>query len=149
MKKRLRRIFCCVIALIMTGSLVLPAYAIQPEGSDVMPLYNTYIKTTYAADIDDNLNLTTYASYTATSSVTRVDITTYVEKRNLLVFWEKVEIGQPNNEWTDICYGTNNYAYHSKQLSNSGTYRVTMVYEVYNGTTLMETVEERSGNINC
>ena len=150
MKKALRTAVSNLVVLLLTASLILPAYASHSDSqTDLEPKYATYIDTYCTADISDSLRLSTYASYAVTSEVTRVDITTFVEKRNLLVRWDRVDIGQPNNEWTDIRYGATNSVSHSKQLSSSGTYRVTVVFEVYNGTTLIETVEERSGNITC
>ena len=150
MKKALRKVVSGLVLLILIVSLVLPAYASHSDSqTSLEPMYATYIDTYCTANISDSLKLSTYASYAVTSEATRVDITTDVEKRTLLARWDRVDIGQPNNEWTDICYGTTNSTAHSKQLSSAGTYRVTVVFEVYNGTTLIETVEERSGNITC
>ena len=61
---------------------------------------------------------------------TKGEITTYVEKRTLGFFWTRVDIGQPNNQWVDVVY---DYLYdgtHTFQLSNQGTYRITVVYVI-------------------
>ena len=54
----------------------------------------------------------------------------YVQKRILGIFWKKVDIGCPNNIWTD---STSNYYYShvfSHTLTSTGTYRVTVTYTV-------------------
>ena len=61
---------------------------------------------------------------------TKGEITTYVEKKTLGLFWTRVDIGQPNNQWVDVVY---DYLYdgtHTFQLSNHGTYRITVVYVI-------------------
>lgn len=60
----------------------------------------------------------------------RIDVSLYVEKRILGLFWIKVNIGCDNNIWTD---STTNYYYSgsfSKNLTSTGTYRITVTYTV-------------------
>lgn len=54
----------------------------------------------------------------------------YVEKRVLGIFWTRVDIGTPNNVWTD---STSSYTYgeiFSTQLNSTGTYRITATFTV-------------------
>ena len=62
---------------------------------------------------------------------TRIEVELYVEKRVLGIFWSRIDIGTPNNVWTDA---VNAYQYNntfSTQLSSTGTYRVTVQFSVY------------------
>ena len=61
---------------------------------------------------------------------TKGEITTYIEKKTWGLFWKRVDIGEPNNEWYDVIY---NYVYagdHTFQLPSKGTYRITVVYVI-------------------
>lgn len=80
--------------------------------------------------------------------MTRVVITTYVEKRKALVTWERVDIGQPNNKWIDVIYGDGGSKSHSVQLPASGTYRVTAIFDIYAGSNLLDTVT-RTNKVTC
>lgn len=75
------------------------------------------------------------------SRITQIVVTTYVQKRTLLVIWTRVDIGTPNNEWVD--YGGNGDfdASHSAQMPAPGTYRVVATFDVYSGSTLLDSIE--------
>ena len=143
-KKGAVLLFACITLL----SAVAPSYAAQAEENSVSPAYAVVIDTSCDYIVSDDLTLYVACTYGAgaNSGVTRVDITAYVEKRNLLVLWDRVDINRPNNEWTCICYGLANSADFSAPLPSSGTYRVTYIMEVYQGTTLVETIEKRTDN---
>lgn len=119
-----------------------PAYAAEAQ-EELSPRYAVPIDVSLDVNISSSLMLYTTAEYaTYDPAVTRVVMTTYVEKRSLLVIWNRVDIGQTNNEWVDVGGMGTFDATHTVQLSNSGKYRVTTVYEVYNGSTLLDTIEE-------
>ena len=71
-------------------------------------------------------------NYTGNSSTTsKAVITTYIEKQFLFIFWTRVDIGTTDNKWTQT---VNNYRYtgtRTFKLPSTGTYRTTVVYEVY------------------
>ena len=151
MKKHIKKAMSLLFACIALLSAVVPTHAAQPEDNSVLPAYAVVIDTSchYTISPDSTLYVTCSYGAGANSGVTRVDITAYVEKRNLLVLWNRVDINQPNNEWTHICYGLSNEATFSASLPSSGTYRVTYIMEVYKGTTLVETIEGTTNNFNC
>ena len=146
-KKAMSLLFACITLL----SAIVPSYAAQPEDDSVSPAYAVAIDTSCDYTVSGDLTLYIACTYGvgADSGVTRVDITAYVEKRNLLFFWDRVDINQPNDEWTCICYGLSNSADFSTPLPSSGTYRVTYIMEVYQGTTLVETIKETSNSFTC
>lgn len=151
MKNHIKKVVLLLFTCIMLLSAVVPAYAAQPEDDPVLPAYAVVITTSCDCTVsaDSTLYVTCVYDAALDSGVTRVDITAYVEKRNLLVLWDRVDINRPNDEWTCICYGLSNDATFSAQLPSSGTYRVTYIMEVYQGTTLVETIEKTSSNFTC
>ena len=151
MKKYIKKAMLLLLACITLLSTIVPTHAAQPEDNPVSPAYAVAITTScdYSVSADSTLYVTCIYAAGANSGVTRVDITAYVEKRNLLVLWDRVDINQPNDEWTCICYGLGNSASFSTPLPSSGTYRVTYIMEVYQGTTLVETIEKTSPNFTC
>lgn len=151
MKKHIKKVATLLFACITLFSSVVPTHAAQPEDNSVSPAYAVVIDASCdcVVSADSTLYVTCTYGAGANSGVTRVDITAYVEKRNLLVRWDRVDINQPNDEWTCICYGLSNSAHFSTPLPSSGTYRVTYILEVYKGTTLVETIEETTKNYTC
>lgn len=150
MKKLFKRSWSLLFVCLMLVSSTTPVYAAQEDEDAISPMYAVAIEAACNCSVSPDSTLYITSNYTAgaDSGVTRVDITVYVEKRNLLVLWDRVEIGQPNNEWTTICYGLHNTASHSIAIT-SGTYRVTSIFEVYCGRTLVETIEKTTNNFSC
>ena len=95
-------------------------------------MYNNTYSTATSAGVASDGTMTIYMAYDGIQGVTyRGEITTYIEKKFLGLFWTRVNIGQPNNQWADTVY---NYRYsgtHSHQLTSSGTYRATVTYKIY------------------
>ena len=151
MKKTIRKAASLLLVCLTLLAAAVPAHAAQPAEDPVMPAYAVVIDASCDCYISEDLTLYLTCSYGAgaNSGVTRVDVTAYVEKRTLLLFWNKVDIGQPDDEWTDTCYGLSGTAYFSAQLPASGTYRVTFIMEIYKGSTLVETIEQTSENFSC
>jgi len=118
-----------LISLVLLLSM-LSMFVYQRSQAAIM--FNNMYSTLTNASIASNGTMTIYEAYDGIPGVTtRGELTTYIEKRILGIFWKKVNNGQPNNQWVDTIY---NYRYsgsHSHQLSSSGTYRATVIYKVY------------------
>lgn len=151
MKKHVKKFAAVLFACITLLSTAVPVHAAQPEEGSVSPKYAVPITVSCDGTVSADSILYIACTYTAAadSGVTRVDITAYAEKRTLLVRWDRVDINRPNNEWTSICYGLHNNANFSAPLPSAGTYRVTCIFEVYKGTTLIETIEKTTPNFSC
>ena len=105
----------------------------------IVPLRKAEAATTYNNTTNATLNCSVNTSglLQVSMSVTGIKgktsgiaVELYVEKRILGIFWKKVDIGCPNNIWTD---STTNYYYShvfSHSLTSTGTYRVTVTYTV-------------------
>lgn len=98
----------------------------------ITPRYNNVGSVDTQMSISSSGKMTINYSYRGfPSSTTKAVITTCIEKRTLGIFWSKVDIGQPNNQWVDTIA---NYTYagtRTYQLSSAGTYRVTVTYKIY------------------
>lgn len=143
MKKNLKRWTTLILSLLLIGTTLVPAYA-SPAEETISPRYNTNINIACIPNLPDSGILYVTNTYVVNDSrITRVVVTTYVEKRTLLVIWNRVDIGTPNNEWVD--YGVNGDfdASHSAQMPAPGTYRVVVTFDVYSGTTLLDSIEKK------
>lgn len=108
-----------------------PTSASASEKAEIMPLYNNTASATSTASISSSGKITIFNEYYGLKgTTTKATITTYIEKKVLGLFWSRVDIGTANNKWVDVVY---NYYYsgtHSYQLKSTGSYRVTVIYEI-------------------
>ena len=99
---------------------------------EIMPLYNNVGTVNSNMSISSSGKMTINYMYTgAPSTTTKAVITTYIEKRTLGLFWTRVDIGEPDNQWVDTIKDYSYYGSRTHQLSSSGTYRVTITYKIY------------------
>lgn len=121
-----------MLALLLVSVLLLLAVIIPVKATMITPYYNNVISANSYASVSDGGIISITNTFRGTSGVTtKAVITTYIEKRFLGLFWNRVEIEETDDEWVDTIY---NYTYsgsHSFQLSSTGTYRVTVIYEIY------------------
>jgi len=107
------------------------ALAVNAAESPTPRLNNTISTTTNMTITESGLLSIGYKYVGFPDVTTHAVITTYVQKRFLGVFWKRVDIGTENNEWVDTIYQEDYVGSRSFQLSDSGTYRVTVQYEIY------------------
>lgn len=150
MKKYVNRFLSILFACLVLISTAMPAYAVQPEEDSITPMYAVRIEASCECTVSPDYTLYIACDYAAgsESGVTRVDITVYVEKRNLLILWDRVDINQPNDEWTTICYGIVNDVNHTVAIT-PGTYRTTAIFEIYCGRDLVETIQKTTNSFTC
>lgn len=101
-------------------------------GSEITPRYNNVLTANASSTVTDDGRMTINYYFSGISgTTTKAVITTYIEKQFLFVFWTRVDIGNTDNEWTQTI---NNYKYSGNRiftLPSTGTYRTTVIYEVY------------------
>ena len=71
-------------------------------------------------------------------------LTVQLEKRFLLVFWNTVDIGYPNNEWTETSTDLYGNFYNSFALSDTGRYRAVMTLEIVGIDGSVDVIESES-----
>ena len=115
------------LALLM---LVMSVFVPMKKAEAAM-MYNNTSSATARCSIDSNGNLSVALKVTGYSGITqRIEVALYVEKRVLGIFWSRVDIGCPNNIWTDSKTGytyTNTFSHH---LGSTGTFRVNVTFTV-------------------
>ncbi|MBQ1684148.1 MAG: hypothetical protein II072_01390 [Clostridia bacterium] len=120
--------FCTVVLTLVL--LVMSIYVPLHKASAAIT-YNNTLSATLNCSVSSTGRLNANMLVTGMSGITKtIQIELYVEKRFLLVFWSRVDIGFPNNVWTDSVNGfLYNNAFHT-DLSSTGTYRTTVTYTV-------------------
>ena len=126
-----------VVGVLAICLLVVPFEAVyaepaMPDSGIVMPLYNNVVVTACSMNISDSGMMIISYMYSGYEGVTsKAVITTYIEKKVLGLFWQRVDIGTINNVWSKTI---NEFMYTGSryyQLSSTGTYRVNVKYEIY------------------
>ena len=126
-----KRILSLILLVVILGSLVISAFAATADNGGIMPRYNNTASTSTNFVISTAGKATITAVYNGDYGITTgATITSYIEKRTLGIFWSRVDIGQPNNEWVDISTEYYDAFGHEFWLEKTGTYRATVVYEV-------------------
>ena len=127
------------IAMLM-NVVVLPTFA---EDTTPSPRLNTVMNITHQFYIDSNGVAEVLSEYYGYSSYfVSASITVKIQKRVLGVFWQTVDIGEPDNVWT---YTSTEYAsgfVRSTQLTDKGTYRAVFTYS-FVGTNGNDELEEK------
>ncbi|MBR2908225.1 MAG: hypothetical protein IKJ04_08190 [Clostridia bacterium] len=126
---KMKRILTLMLVLTMfVSSLHITAAAEDGAGTEIQPrLSNIYV-----CEVDFDITSTGFASiyfeYFGDPEVFEsATVEIYLEKRFLGVFWNRVDIGMPNNVWIDVFYEDNGYVDHTLQLTKKGTYRARFV----------------------
>lgn len=121
-----RGIVTMLVMIMLAMSIIMPM-----KKAEAATMYNNTNQASLSADVNTNGKLN--ASLTVLGmkgKTTSIGTSLYVERRILGLFWTRVDIGCENNVWTDF---TTNYYYYntfSCNLSQTGTYRVTVTYTV-------------------
>ena len=125
----MKKFVSTLLAIIIVINLfLLPVYAEPeletPEEPDVIFELNNGVYNNVSFAITNTGYSEVDISYTGRSGYFfRVEITTYLQKKILGLFWTKVDIGEPNNEWFDASFVLSDIFIHNYQLSSKGTYR--------------------------
>lgn len=126
----MKKTIAIIFAFLLFVSLVAPAYA---ANSHIVPYdINSGFGEFY---IEPNGNTYIGYRYDGDNFTESVTVTVRLEKRLLLVLWTDVE------EWTITSYDAVSSGELEYQLTKSGTYRCTIVYEVTNTDGTTETHE--------
>ena len=140
-----RRIIAFALFVVIFSTSVLPVLA---SNDGIMPCFNNTLTTSTNFTITTAGKATISASYDGYYGVTTgATITSYIEKRTLGIFWSRVDIGQPNNEWVDVTTDYYDAFVHEFYLEKTGTYRATVVYEIRGtggATDVIDYVQERT-----
>ena len=119
------------LILVILSSFAMSVSAAVIGNDTVMPCLNNTSGTSTNFTITTSGKATITAVYNGHRGITTgATVTSYIEKRTLGLFWTKVDIGEPNNEWVDTSTDYSDAFGHEFWLEDKGTYRATVVYEI-------------------
>ena len=120
------------IALALSLLTLLAFFAVPISRVSAATTYNNTTSVTMNTSISSAGLLNTSLHVSGKSGITsKIHVELYVEKRILGIFWSRVDIGTPDNIWTDSITGCTYNNTFSTQLNSTGTFRVTAEFTVY------------------
>ena len=141
MKKDLKKLMLILLACMMLHVMSLPISATS-ENEQIAPCYinaNSYTDEFIITDSGIAVVMVTYQGLP--SAFTKADISVKIQKKFLFLFWNDVDIGYPNNEWTDECTDLNGTFYNTFAVNGTGTYRALITVNIYGHTSGYDTIE--------
>lgn len=121
-----RRIISMFLLTIMVCTL-----ALSVSAAVVQPRLNNTASTSTNFTINSSGKATISAVYNGYKDITTgAVVTSYIEKKTLGLFWSRVDIGEPDNEWVDTSSDYSDIFVHTFNLEDTGTYRATVAYEI-------------------
>lgn len=103
MIKKRRNLFIMLVVIVLMLSATVGVIVASSNGTR---FNNTILASSVAAVSSSGLLTVTNQYQGISGKTTKGEITTYIEKKTWGLFWKRVDIGEPNNEWYDvISYG--------------------------------------------
>lgn len=129
MKKTVKKLSALLLTVCL---LVVPTLSVPASAAEITPYYNNVTMASINMNIDNKGVMTIVYDYVGNPSITeKAVITTYIEKKTLGLFWTRVDIGEPDDQWVDTINNYHYNAYRKVQLSSGGTYRIKGNYKIY------------------
>lgn len=134
----MKKIFSIILAMLILMTTALPAFAADAS-SEISPRYNNTSTTSVGFTISSSGKATASYSYNAYAQYfTGATVTTKIQKRTLGLFWTTVE------DWTDNWTSAYKSCTHSYQLTDSGTYRAVVEFEIRGTNGAADKIESTS-----
>lgn len=128
--KKIISILLAVITLV--GVIAFPSYA--TENAPIAPYLSNGNSCSYNFVITSSGMSEVKVSYEGIPGVmTKITVTTYIQKKTLGLFWTKVDIGTTDKQWVDTSTNVSGMFTHQFQLNSTGTYRAVFKIE-FSGT---------------
>lgn len=129
----MKKTLCLILSIVtILGSLYIPILASDSSDLGISPRLNNTLSCDLSFSVDSNglANSTIYfLGYNGVT--THAEISTKIQKRSFLFFWNDVDIGYPDNTYTTTIYGRTGADQFEFQLSSKGTYRSKTTVTVY------------------
>ena len=135
----MKKFICILLVLVSTFALALPAFAAQPETA--VPYYTNASTATVTLTIDNDGVATVKVYCLGKAGTSAIQVTYYLDKQ-VGSSWSRVNIGTTNNQWTASSSSRMLSQTETVQLSSSGTYRATAIFEVTISTTETITITD-------
>lgn len=151
MKRTLNRLLALILSILMLCTAVMPISAAETNltnytvenSNTVTPYLNNYFEHSFHFGIDNTGNADVVITYIGEEEYfTQAKITVKIQKRVLLLFWTTVDIGEPDNIWTETSTEVYGSFIKSFQIEKTGTYRAVITFEVSGTGGATDVVEE-------
>lgn len=131
MKKFLKRFMVALLTISILATNGIAVSATQVEDDQISPYYTNCNKCVFSFNVIDPGKAHINITYSAINDVFReAQITVKIQKRFLLIFWNTIDIGLPNNEWTATSTDIDGYFYNCFDVDGTGTYRAIFTVEI-------------------
>lgn len=138
MKKKIITVISLVLVIAMMCCNV------SVLAASVTPRWTNCDQYSFTFSITDDGTAHVRVGYTGDSNkFAEARLTVQLEKRFLLVFWNTVDIGYPNDEWTETSTELYGNFYNSFALSDTGTYRAVMTLEIVGKDGSVDVIEDK------
>ena len=138
MKKKIMTVISLVLIMAMMCCNV------SVLAASVTPRWTNCDQYAFTFTINDSGIAHVNINYTGDSNkFAEARLTVQLEKRFLLVFWNTVDIGYTNNEWTETSTKLLGNFYNAFQLSDKGTYRAVMTLEIVGKDGSVDVIEDK------
>jgi len=138
MKKKIMTVISLVLIMAMMCCNV------SVLAASVTPRWTNCDQYAFTFTINDSGIAHVNINYTGDSNkFAEARLTVQLEKRFLLVFWNTVDIGYTNNEWTETSAELLGNFYNAFQLSDKGTYRAVMTLEIVGKDGSVDVIEDK------
>jgi len=146
MKKRILTFIICITLLICGNIGGLNIFATD-TGSGITPRFTNTNQCNFVFQVLDPGEAHIAVDYNAKRDVfTEAKLTVKIQKKFLLLFWNTVDIGEPNNEWVAYSDDTDGNFYNYFPVDGKGTYRAVFTVEISGTSGETDIIEE---TINC
>ena len=142
MKKRILTFILCITLLICGNIGGLNIFATDTE-SVITPRFTNTNECTFNFQVLAPGEAHIVVDYNAKSAVfTEAKLTVKIQKRFLLLFWNTVDIGEPNNEWVAYSTDVDGRFYNYFPVDGKGTYRAVFTVEISGTSGVTDVIEE-------
>lgn len=140
MNKFLKKVFLILFACMFIVPCTLHVSAVY-ENFEIMPFYVNTDDCVANFFIEDGCAYVSVNYNGVPSAFTKAEISVKIQKRFLLVFWNDVDIGYTNNEWTASSTALNGVFSKSFSVNNTGYYRALITVKIYGTSGEVDTIE--------
>lgn len=139
MNKLLKKVMAILIACVVIMACTLQALA--ANDNEIMPFYINAEECYADFMVEDGVANVSIRYYGSSTEFLKAEISVKIQKRFLLVFWNDVDIGYTNNEWTASSTALNGVFSKSFSVNNTGYYRALITVKIYGTSGEVDTIE--------
>ncbi len=139
--KLAKKILIIFLSLVLVSLTTISAFAQEDYG--IAPCYANIDWCDLSFCVYDPNTAEVYVEYYGISGdFKKAEITVKIQKKVFLLFWDTVDIGEPNDEWVETSTALNGDFYNTFDVNGTGTYRALITVEFTGLDGSVDVVEE-------